>query len=146
VVNRELITLTADINRLEALLEVEEDRLVRDRLWRDIRRLSALFRQYQADLITLENRTAVVQRQRTQLNNQRTQIQRETEQQLQDLERQNELHRRGLQRADREEQRVHRSNPTISQIRTLDSKLTALTTYEPFSFEQLKRELLASFP
>ena len=134
-----------DIQRLENRLAGEKDPARRDQIRRDIRRLSALLRQYDAELAVITTGIAGVQGERSVLFTRQKAAERNLGGQLQAIDRQAasfQAEERKLAGIERKAKKP--SSGSTGKVTGLGMTAAALKTYEPFPIERERERLLDS--
>jgi hypothetical protein len=134
-----------DIQRLENRLAGEKDQARRDQIRRDIRRLNALLRQYDAELAVITTGIAGVQGERSVLFTRQKAAERNLGGQLQAIDRQAaafQAEERKLAGIERKAKKP--SSGSTGKVTGLGMTAAALKTYEPFPIERERERLLDS--
>lgn len=142
-VQANLSGLALDIDRLEAELAREKDPVLRDRIRRDIDRVSALARRYDGELAAVSRLIAGVQSQRAEVAARGLRAQQRFGSQLQSVNRQLagfQAEERKLAGAEKKAKKP--STGVTGKVTALGITATALKTYEPFPLEQERQRLL----
>lgn len=144
-INRDLFAYDAEISRLRARAETEENDTIRLQLLREADRLAFLARRIQSDLIAANRLIDGVQAQRAGLLARQQKAQATTAQQLKRIDEELSGLAKRDKRNDAVEKRAARpATGVTSKGRALAAQASALSTYDQFPLEAAKARLLES--
>ncbi len=143
-VNRELRSLTLQIDRLEFDASREEDPVLRNRLLRDADRLRILATRLDGELVALQRQAAGIEQQRAILAGKLREVQNNYGGQIAGLDREMAAFAKREKRLAADEARAKKPiRATTGQVLSLGAQAAALTTYDTLPLESAKEAVLA---
>ncbi|MFN0017978.1 MAG: tetratricopeptide repeat protein [Pirellulaceae bacterium] len=143
-VNMQLINIDSQIVLVQANLNATKDQNVRNLLFLELNRLSALEGTTQADLFNLNRQAAAVQQQRSTLAVRQQRADADLANKISQVDDELNVIAKKERRADIAQKRAAKAGATTPQSAlSLSAQAGALITYDPFPLEQEKSRLLA---